>query len=168
VFRSRLSSMPTAPCSWYASKRRAACPLRPDRDRFPARVARAFRDVAGLCNTGCQAAASTSTDLASHISVPPVEASWAPISRALEDQGQPLQPAQEQSAPPEQGFGRQARAREAPQEGVQGDLSLHLGERRSQAVVHAAPTEGEVPDRIVLGVGYPPSPLRLVLARAGL
>jgi hypothetical protein len=79
-----------------------------------------------------------------------VEASWAPISRALEDQRQLLEPAQIQSAPPVQAFGRhrQARAREAPQESGQGDLSLHPCERRSQTVVHAAPPEGEVPVRI--------------------
>src|SRR5918998_3586694 len=142
--------MPTALCSWCGSKRRAACPLQPDCDRFPARVARAFRDTAVLCDSGCKAAASTSTDLASHISVPPVEASWAPRSRALEDQRQLLEPAQKQSAPPAKGFGghRQARTREAPQESAQGDLSLHPGERRSKAVVHAAPPEGEVPVRI--------------------
>src|SRR5919112_1547273 len=187
--------MPTALCSWYASKRRAACPLRPDRDRFPVRVARAFRDVAGLCHTGCRAAASTSTDLASHKSVPPVEEPWASRPLALEDQRQLLEPAQKQSAPPVQIFGchRQARTREAPQESGQGDLSLHPGERRSQTVVHAAPPESEVPVRIagevedvrvlempLVTVGraehrqdqfsarYPPAPDLRVLARVAL
>ena len=70
------------------------------------------------------------------------------MSSALEDQRQLLEPAQKQSGPPAQGYGCQARTREAPQESVQGDLSLHPGERRSQAMVHAAPPEGEVPVRI--------------------
>jgi len=35
-----------------------------------------------------------------------------------------------------------------PQERAYGDLPLHPGERRPQAVVHAASSEGEVPVRI--------------------
>src|SRR5918994_298590 len=60
---------------------------------------------------------------------------------------QPLQSAQKHPPPPAQGFGRhrQTPAREATQEGFHGYLSFHPGEWRPQAMVHAAPSEGEVP-----------------------
>lgn len=90
------------------------------------------------------------TDLAIealHISVPPVGTAWATRLRALEDERQPLQSAQEQSPAPAKVFRRhrQARLGEAPQERADGDLPLHPGERRPQAVMYAAPPEGEVP-----------------------
>ena len=70
--------------------------------------------------------------------------------RVLQDERQPLQSAQEQPTPPAQGFGRhrQACPGEAPQKCAYGDLPFQTGERRPEAVVRAAPPEGEVPVRI--------------------
>jgi hypothetical protein len=64
--------------------------------------------------------------------------------RALEDERQPLQSAQEHPPAPAQRLESHSQAclGETPQERAYGDLPFHPGERRPQAVVHAAAPEG--------------------------